>query len=122
QLAARLANASLNIIDLTKLPTAPTPGQSEAPPRVPPNADDIAVLMYTSGTSGLPKGVLLTYNALQSDVDAAIAHVNLQSRHNFLGIIPLFHAFGMTGMMLAPIQLGSTITYLARFSPVAAVK
>jgi long-chain acyl-CoA synthetase len=34
-------------------------------------------------------------------------------------VIPLFHAFGMTAMMLAPIQLGSTIVYIARFSPVA---
>jgi long-chain acyl-CoA synthetase len=38
-----------------------------------------------------------------------------------LGIIPLFHAFGMTAMMLAPIQLGASIVYMARFSPVGAM-
>ena len=58
--------------------------------------------MYTSGTSGLPKGVLLTYGNLQSDVDAAIAHAGFESRHRFLGILPLFHAFGMMAMMLCP--------------------
>ena len=49
-------------------------------------------LMYTSGTSGLPKGVCLTYNNLQSDVDASIEQGQLKSRHRFLGVIPLFHA------------------------------
>jgi long-chain acyl-CoA synthetase len=78
--------------------------------------------MYTSGTSGLPKGVLLTYGNLQSDVDAAIQHAALQHQHVFLGVIPLFHSFGMTAMMLAPIQLGATIVYMARFSAVGALK
>jgi long-chain acyl-CoA synthetase len=74
--------------------------------------------MYTSGTSGMPKGVILTYGNLQSDVDACIEHARLQHKHKFLGVIPLFHAFGMTAMMLAPIQLAAQVVYLARFSPV----
>src|SRR5262249_7791729 len=75
-----------------------------------------------SGTSGLPKGVMLTYGNLQSDIDAAIQAARLEHKHKFLGVIPLFHAFGMTAMMLAPIQLGSEVIYLARFSAVAAHK
>ena len=86
-----------------------------------PKPDDIAVLMYTSGTSGLPKGVELTFGNLQSDVDACIEHAQLQHKHKFLGVIPLFHSFGMTAMMLAPVQLGSTVIYMARFSPAGAV-
>jgi len=124
QLAGRLAQTSLNILDITKIlspSSIPSPGtlgegQGGGLPRQP---NDIAVLMYTSGSSGLPKGVLLTYGNLQSDVDAAITAVDFQSRHKFLGIIPLFHVFGLTAMMLAPIQLGATIVYMARFSPVA---
>jgi long-chain acyl-CoA synthetase len=81
----------------------------------------MAVLMYTSGTSGMPKGVILSFGNLQSDVDAAIEHAQLQHRHRFLGIIPLFHAFGMTAAMIAPIQLGSTAVYLSRFSGAAAL-
>ncbi|MGA2583273.1 MAG: AMP-binding protein [Tepidisphaeraceae bacterium] len=118
QLAGRIEKTGLKIIDATKIAPAPIGGIPTVPTAA---ADDIAVLMYTSGTSGLPKGVLLSHGNIQSDVDAAIAHMNLQERHKFLGIIPLFHAFGMTAMMLAPIQLGSSIVYMARFSPVGAL-
>jgi long-chain acyl-CoA synthetase len=117
-LAARLKDSGLNVIDLTALPKDPPAFEPEFPNA---KADDVAVLMYTSGTSGLPKGVLLTYGNLQSDVDAAIEHAQLEREHVFLGVIPLFHAFGMTAMMLAPLQLGATIIYIARFSPVAAL-
>jgi long-chain acyl-CoA synthetase len=116
-LAGRVKETSLKVVDLTQLAVAsPAAAASALSPS--PSADDVAVLMYTSGTSGLPKGVLLTYGNLQSDVDSSIQHVRFQSRHKFLGIIPLFHAFGMTAMMLAPIQLGSSIVYMGRFSPV----
>ena len=114
--AGRLQNLPLNVIDLSKLPQNPPAIKPHFPS---PAADDVAVLLYTSGTSGLPKGVLLTYENLQSDVDASIEHAALQHQHTFLGIIPLFHSFGLTAMMLAPIQLGATIIYIARFSPVA---
>jgi long-chain acyl-CoA synthetase len=119
QLAARVEKLPVKIVDV--MPLLLRCG-SELPAQLPSTSgDDVAVLMYTSGTGGLPKGVPLTYTNLQSDVDAAIAHVNFQRRHKFLGIIPLFHAFGMTAMMLAPIQLGASIVYMGRFNPVAAV-
>jgi len=117
QLAPRLANSDLKVIDLTALPQTPPMAIT---PRFPsPQPDDMAVLLYTSGTSGLPKGVILTYRNLQSDVDAAVEHAALRHEHKFLGVIPLFHAFGLTGCMLGPIQLGAMVVYIARFSPVA---
>jgi long-chain acyl-CoA synthetase len=119
-LAGRLKDSNLKVVDLMALPRAPAGAFAPHFPSV--TAEDVAVLMYTSGTSGLPKGVMLTYGNLQSDVDASIAHAGLQTKHKFLGVIPLFHAFGMTAMMLAPIQLGSTVIYMARFSAVGAVK
>lgn len=120
QLAGRLKDADLKLIDLTQLPKMPT---GVTPTKLPsPKTDDLAVLMYTSGTSGMPKGVMLTYGNLQSDVDGCIEHAQLQSKHTFLGVIPLFHAFGMTAMMLAPVQLGAPIVYMSRFSPVGALQ
>jgi len=114
--APRLKDLPLNVIDLTKLPQNPPAIQPKFPSPLP---NDVAVLLYTSGTSGMPKGVLLTYDNFQSDIDAAIEAAQLKHQHTFLGIIPLFHSFGITAMMLAPIQLGAKIVYIARFSPVA---
>ena len=119
QLAVRIKDADLKVVDLIQLPQ--TPPFAITPHFPTPNSDDMAVLLYTSGTSGLPKGVILTYGNLQSDVDAAIEHANLQHGHKFLGVIPLFHAFGLTAGMLAPIQLAATVVYISRFSPVAMV-
>ncbi|MCC7350446.1 MAG: AMP-binding protein [Phycisphaerales bacterium] len=120
QLARRLKDHPLKVVDLTQLPTTPP---AALKPKFPsPKADDLAVLLYTSGTSGSPKGVMLTHGNLQSDVDGAIESAQLKHQHRFLGVIPLFHAFGFTAMMLAPIQLGATIHYIARFSAVATVQ
>jgi len=120
QLAGRLKDTPLNVIDLTQLPKVPPAAITPRFPEV--SADDVAVLLYTSGTSGLPKGVLLTFGNLQSDADLAISTVHLQSQHVFLGVIPLFHSFGILAMMIAPLQLGATVVYLARFSPVGTIK
>jgi long-chain acyl-CoA synthetase len=117
-LAGKLDGARIKIVDLTHLPRPPAGVGPPSPQRPAKGANDPAVLMYTSGTSGVPKGVILTYGNLQSDVDACIDHAQLQTRHKFLGVIPLFHSFGMTAMMLAPIQLAAQVIYLARFSPV----
>jgi long-chain acyl-CoA synthetase len=126
-LAEKIAGLGLKVVDLMTLPPpAEALPSATSVPALPPipkkSADDMAVLMYTSGTAGMPKGVELTYGNLQSDVDAAIEHAALKHGHVFLGLIPLFHAFGMTGTMLAPIQLGARVVYMTRFSGAGAVK
>ena len=118
QLAPRLKDTPLKVIDLTALP--PTP--PNIAPRLPsPAASDTAVLIYTSGTSGLPKGVELTYGNLQSCVDAAIQYASLKGEHKFLGVVPMFHSLGLTATLLAPFQLGATVVYQGRFNATAAV-
>lgn len=117
QLAGKLKDAPLKIIDLTALP--PLPPAAVAPQFPATNPQDIAAILYTSGTSGLPKGVMLTYATLQGDVDACIDYAQLQGQHKFLGIIPLFHSTGMVAGMLAPVRLGAEMVFIARFSPVA---
>jgi long-chain acyl-CoA synthetase len=122
-LAGKIKAEGIKIIDLTQLPRpqSDAPIEQNWPAASAKSADDIAVIMYTSGTSGLPKGVMLSFGNLQSDVDSCIAYVGLERRHKFLGVIPLFHSFGMTAMMIAPIQLGAGIIYMARFSGHGAV-
>lgn len=85
------------------------------PPRTAP--DDLAVLLYTSGTSGKPKGVMLTHDNLRSNVDAAVDHANLRPNDSVLGVLPQFHSFGLTVLTLLPLRLGAKVVYTARFVP-----
>src|SRR5439155_4189603 len=119
-LVERLKETPLKIVDLSQLPRTPPAAITPKFPQV--GGDDLAVLMYTSGTSGLPKGVQLTYGNLASDVDAAIAHATLLGTHKFLGILPLFHSTGLMATLIAPVRLGATTVYQARFSATAVIK
>ena len=90
------------------------------PPTVQP--EDTAILLYTSGTSGVPKGVCQTFRNLKSDMDAAIEKAQLKRDHHFLGVLPLFHSFGITAMLLVPVALGSSTYYLPRFTPAGIIE
>ncbi len=93
---------------------------SGVPPlRWPPLAggDDLAVLIYTSGTSGKPKGVMLSHRNLRFDVRASIEHAGITSADGFLGVLPQFHSFGLTALTLLPLYIGSRVIYSARFVP-----
>lgn len=89
------------------------------PLRWPPNPkdDDLAVLLYTSGTSGKPKGVMLTHGNLQSNALAGAEHANLTKADTFLGVLPQFHSFGLTVLTLLPLRIGARVVYTARFVP-----
>ncbi|MFI4861225.1 MAG: class I adenylate-forming enzyme family protein [Phycisphaerales bacterium JB063] len=82
-----------------------------------PRGDDLAMLLYTSGTSGRPKGVMLTHDNLYSNVLGAKEHARLTSADTFLGVLPQFHAFGVTALTLLPLYMGSKMVYTARFVP-----
>ncbi len=89
-------------------------------PRVEP--DETAVLLYTSGTSGVPKGVCQTYKNLRSDIDACVERAQLKGEHRFLGLLPLSHSFGLTAMLLVPVALGASVYYIPRFAPAAVIQ
>lgn len=89
------------------------------PLRWPPftQPSDLAVLIYTSGTSGKPKGVMLSHGNLKFDVEASIKHAQITSADSFLGVLPQFHSFGLTALTLIPLVIGSRVIYTARFVP-----
>ncbi|MEM1099559.1 MAG: AMP-binding protein [Planctomycetota bacterium] len=82
-----------------------------------PADDELAVLLYTSGTSGKPKGVELTHRNLEANARACVEHANLTGRTVFLGVLPQFHTFGLTVLTLVPLMLGARVVYSARFVP-----
>ena len=89
-------------------------------PKVRPS--DTAVLLYTSGTSGAPKGVELTYGNLRHNCDACIEAARMDQNQIFLNVLPPFHAFGLTAMVLVPVVLGAAVYAIPRFNPAAALR
>jgi len=83
--------------------------------------DDLATLLFTSGTAGLPKGVMLTHRNLVENVDSSLTMADYGLEDVTLGMLPLFHAFGITTTMLLPLLAGARVVYLPRFSPAAAL-
>ena len=119
-LAEKFTQLPAKLIDLSQLPAGSLGSTLSRPKAV---ADDaMAVMLYTSGTSGMPKGVPLTHRNLHTCVEGCIQHIFRGSHHHFLGLAPLFHSTGFTGTLLAPIRLGVPVTFLGRFSPVATAK
>jgi len=79
--------------------------------------EDTAVLLYTSGTTGQPKGAELTHANLSRNASAAAGLFSIGSDAVTLGGLPLFHSFGQTCGMNATIVGGGTLTLLPRFDP-----
>jgi long-chain acyl-CoA synthetase len=79
--------------------------------------DDTAVLLYTSGTTGQPKGAELTHANLTLNARGSAELFDLGSNGILLGALPLFHSFGQTCGMNATISDGGTLTLLPRFEP-----
>jgi long-chain acyl-CoA synthetase len=76
---------------------------------------DAAVLQYTGGTTGVSKGAVLTHYNLVSGAAIAAKTLPMQESDTHLSVLPLFHIFGMTGVMNAPIYSGGTMVLLPRF-------
>lgn len=97
--------------------------QPQMPPLPPEVASvDLAVLLYTSGTSADPKGVCLSFGNLVQNVRAGVVAAELDGQHVFLGLLPLFHSTGFTATLLVPLLTGASIVFQSRFNPVAVVQ
>jgi long-chain acyl-CoA synthetase len=87
------------------------------------SAEDTAVVFYTSGTTGEPKGALLTHLnlVLNATVNAFDSH-DVRTDDVALGCLPLFHTFGQTVSMNSTFRIGGTLVLLPRFSGDAAIE
>jgi acyl-CoA synthetase (AMP-forming)/AMP-acid ligase II len=99
---------------------AALPGEAEAPAlaadRPAPAADDVALLMYTSGTTGMPKGVMLSQRNLAANALAINDEHRLGAGDRVLAVLPLYHINAFAVTMLAPIAEGGSLAMPPRFS------
>ncbi len=92
--------------------------------RVPATArdEDIALLLYTSGTSGKPKGVMLSHGNVTTNIEQIVEWVGFTNREVLAGVLPQFHTFGLTVLTLLPLTVGCKVVYTARFNPAKIVR
>ena len=83
----------------------------------PSHMDDVALLIHTGGTTGVPKAAALTHANLRANVEESIAWVPVlhEGAEVFYCILPLFHAFGFTIGFLAGLRLGATVAMFPKF-------
>jgi len=86
------------------------------------DGDDTAVVLYTSGTTGRPKGAELTHHSIGSNVQASIGLFDPSEEDVFFGGLPFFHVFGQTCTLNVSVAVGSEVTLLPRFDPTQALE
>ena len=79
---------------------------------VPVKTDDLASLLYTSGTTADPKGVMLTHGNFLGEVEAVFNWVDIGPNDALLGVLPLFHVLALMANLLLPLVKGSRVVYL----------
>src|SRR3954451_5813473 len=98
-------------------------GHEPTPGLVDTAEDDTAVILYTSGTTGKPKGAELTHTNLFRNADVSSRTTcEISGGDVVLGALPLFHSFGQTVGMNASLKVGACLTLVPRFHPAEALE
>ncbi len=85
--------------------------------------DDTAVILYTSGTTGRPKGAELTHQNLDLNAKRSSEDImRMLPEDVIMGCLPLFHVFGLTCGLNAAVRCGATLTLIPRFDPAKALE
>lgn len=77
--------------------------------------EDIAVLPYSSGTTGLPKGVMLTHRSIATNLAQCDALYRPAVGERVLAVLPFFHIYGLAALLNQPLRCGATVVVLPRF-------
>ncbi len=88
---------------------------SPLPAHVPVGPDDVVALPYSSGTTGLAKGVMLTHRNLVANVAQTLGAIPSASDERLMAVLPFFHIYGMQCMMNCGLRAGATVVTLPRF-------
>ncbi len=84
--------------------------------------DDTAVILYTSGTTGTPKGAELSHDNLRQNCQGTASMIVIGEQDVILGALPLFHSFGQTCGLNAAVANGACLTLIPRFDPSKALE
>ncbi|PLR97715.1 fatty acid--CoA ligase family protein [Bacillus sp. T33-2] len=79
--------------------------------------DDTAVILYTSGTTGRPKGAMLTHRNLYSNAIDVSDYLKINEEDRVITALPMFHVFCLTVSLNAPLMSGGTLLIVPKFSP-----
>lgn len=117
QAAAALRVPNLKLVSLDASDTLPSyveaqekfPKEKARPERA--DANDMAVIIFTSGTTGQAKGVMLSHANLLYNVEGVARSFEFGPGDRFLSILPLHHTFESTGGLLCPLRLGASVAY-----------
>src|SRR5262249_18069512 len=98
--------------------------QAEPTPIVDRDEADLAVLLFTSGTAGSPKAAMLTHGNLLSNLEQLQAHPGRAQQPSdvALGVLPLFHIFGLNVVLGLTLSTGSRVVLIERFDPTSALE
>ncbi|MFE7423323.1 class I adenylate-forming enzyme family protein [Rhodococcus sp. NPDC057529] len=94
-----------------------TDASDRKPPLAHPEPDDVAVLMYTSGTTGKPKGAMITHRGLAFSSQTYRDWIGIGPEDRILGVAPLFHITGLVGHVGAGLLTGAALILNHRFDP-----
>ena len=121
ELFDRLPKDGPTLIDLDDRERTPFSSllQDGVPPAVEISEDDIALLVYTSGTTGNSKGVLLSHRNITADVEACIAVMPITEQDVFLTIAPWHHILGLTVSLFLPLYTGAFTLYTDEYRAIS---
>lgn len=115
-----LLNRKINVIYLEEISKHLRETPEPQIPVVASGDEAVACLLYTSGTVGTPKGVMLTHKNLMSNVMSCQRWLDVSQEDVFLSALPMFHSFALTTTFLLPLLTGCKMVILPRFHPATA--
>ncbi|MCX5200514.1 4-coumarate--CoA ligase family protein [Streptomyces sp. NBC_00237] len=77
--------------------------------------EDVAALPYSSGTTGVPKGVMLTHHSIATNMAQLEPFIPMKPGDRLLAVLPFFHIYGLTALVNVPLAHGATVVTLPRF-------
>jgi long-chain acyl-CoA synthetase len=79
--------------------------------------EDVAIILYTSGTTGKPKGAMLTHKNIYSNAKDVGDYLKMNQEDRVVTVLPMFHVFCLTVVLNAPLLSGATLLIVPKFSP-----